>query len=105
MKTLLSLLLFAFLAGATIGCAGGGATKPTNAGTTPGSYTVTVTGSSSLTVATTAVTCNRELSGDRSRETLKNLPMGIPLALALVNQLEDVDAIAIFSAGSRTIIT
>jgi trimeric autotransporter adhesin len=56
LQTLLSLLLFAFLAGAAIGCGGGGATKPTNAGTTPGSYAVTVTGSSGLTVATTAVT-------------------------------------------------
>ena len=32
---------------------------------------------------------NRELSGDRSREPLKNFPMGIPLALALVNQSEN----------------
>jgi ABC-type Fe3+-hydroxamate transport system substrate-binding protein len=56
LKTLLSLLLFAFLAGAAIGCGSGGATTPANAGTTPGSYTVTVTGSSGLTVATTAVT-------------------------------------------------
>ena len=54
--TLLNLLLFAFLAGAAIGCSGGGAIAPANAGTAPGSYTVTVTGSSGLTVATTAVT-------------------------------------------------
>jgi hypothetical protein len=56
LKTLLSLQLFALLAGAAIGCSGGGATTPAvNAGTAPGSYTVTVTGSSGLTVATTAV--------------------------------------------------
>jgi ABC-type Fe3+-hydroxamate transport system substrate-binding protein len=56
LNTLLSLLFFAFLAGAAIGCSGGGATTPANASTAPGSYTVTVTGSSGLTVATTAVT-------------------------------------------------
>jgi hypothetical protein len=55
LKTLLSLLSVAFLAGAAIGCSGGGVITPANGSTTPGSYTVTVTGSSGLTVATTAV--------------------------------------------------
>ncbi len=57
-KALLSLLLFASIAGAVIGC--GGATNaaktPANPGTTLGSYTVTVTGTSGATVQSTAVT-------------------------------------------------
>jgi hypothetical protein len=60
-KTLLSLLVFAVIAGAAIGC-GAGANMPsssttgtTNTGTTAGTYTVTVTGASGSTAATTAV--------------------------------------------------
>lgn len=57
-KKLLSLLLFASIAGAVIGC--GGATNaaktPANPGTTLGTYTVTVTGTSAATVQSTAVT-------------------------------------------------
>jgi hypothetical protein len=57
----LGLLLFAVIAGAAIGC-GGAMTTTTapaaqaNPGTTAGSYTVTVTGISGATMATTAVT-------------------------------------------------
>jgi trimeric autotransporter adhesin len=57
-KTLLSVLLFASIAGAVIGC--GGATNaaktPAKPGTTLGAYTVTVTGTSGATVQSTAVT-------------------------------------------------
>jgi hypothetical protein len=57
-KALLSLLLFASIAGAVIGC--GGATNaaktPANPGTTLGAYTVTVTGTSGATMQSTAVT-------------------------------------------------
>jgi hypothetical protein len=55
----LGLLLFAVFAGAAIGCGGARPTAPaaaTNPGTTAGSYTVTVTGMSGATMATTAVT-------------------------------------------------
>jgi hypothetical protein len=58
--TQLGLLLIATLFGAAIGCGGGNAAKPlatpANPGTTPGAYTVTVTGSSGAITATTAVT-------------------------------------------------
>jgi hypothetical protein len=61
-KTLLSLLVFSVIAGAAIGCngmtntPGGSTTGTTNNGTTTGSYTVTVIGTSGSTTATTAVT-------------------------------------------------
>jgi hypothetical protein len=57
-KTLLSVLLFASIAGAVIGCgaATNAATTPPNPGTTLGAYTVTVTGTSGATVQSTAVT-------------------------------------------------
>jgi len=67
LKTLLGLLLFAAVAGAGIGCtpavintpttpaSPGAPTNPTP-GTTPGSYTVTVTGTSGAITATTPVT-------------------------------------------------
>jgi hypothetical protein len=58
--TKLGLLLIATLIGAAIGCGGGNAAappaNPANPGTTPGAYTVTVTGSSGGITATTAVT-------------------------------------------------
>jgi hypothetical protein len=54
-KTLLSLLLFAFIGGAVLGCGGVGNTGPANPGTSPGTYTVTVTGTSGATVQSTAV--------------------------------------------------
>jgi hypothetical protein len=53
------LLLIATLIGGAIGCGGGKAAAPpgpANPGTTPGAYTVTVTGSSGTITATTAVT-------------------------------------------------
>jgi trimeric autotransporter adhesin len=50
-------LLIAILIGATMGCAGTKAAAPrANPGTTPGAYTVTITGSSGSIMATTAVT-------------------------------------------------
>jgi uncharacterized membrane protein len=55
----LGLLLIATLIGGGIGCGGGKAAAPpgpANPGTTPGAYTVTVTGSSGAITATTAVT-------------------------------------------------
>jgi hypothetical protein len=59
---LLGLLLFAILDGAAIGCGGAMTNVPatanpdaTFAGTTPGSYTVTVTGTSGVIMSTTAV--------------------------------------------------
>ena len=54
-KTLLSLLLFASLAAAAIGCAGTPA-PPANPGTTPGAYVVTVTGTSGAVTQSTTVT-------------------------------------------------
>jgi hypothetical protein len=64
-KTLLSLLLLGAFAATVMGCGGAQkpanpVTTPTNPGTTVGSYTVTVTGSSgALTASTTvAVTVN-----------------------------------------------
>jgi hypothetical protein len=58
--TQLGLLLIATLIGAAIGCGGGNAAAPpatpANPGTTLGTYTVTVTGSSGAVTATTAVT-------------------------------------------------
>jgi trimeric autotransporter adhesin len=55
--TQLGLLLIATLIGGAIGCGGGmAAAPPSNPGTTPGAYTVTVTGSSGAITATTAVT-------------------------------------------------
>ena len=55
--TQLGLLLIATLIGATMGCSGTrAAAGPANPGTTPGAYTVTVTGSSGSIMATTAVT-------------------------------------------------
>ncbi|MGA3048863.1 MAG: hypothetical protein ABSD67_19680 [Terracidiphilus sp.] len=54
--TRLALLLIATSIGATIGCSGTkAATPPANPGTTPGSYAVTVTRSSGLIMAATAV--------------------------------------------------
>jgi len=51
------LLLIATLIGEAIGCGGKNATAPpTNPGTTPGAYIVTVTGSSGPIMATTSVT-------------------------------------------------
>jgi hypothetical protein len=57
-KMLLSLLVFASLAGAAIGCSGAtnATMTPPNPGTTLGTYTVTVTGTSGATVQSTAVT-------------------------------------------------
>jgi trimeric autotransporter adhesin len=65
-KMLLSLLLFASLAAAAIGCAGTPTpatppvttpvVTPTNPGTTPGAYTITVTGTSGAVTQSTAVT-------------------------------------------------
>jgi hypothetical protein len=57
-KTLLCLLLIAEFAGAAIGCGGTAysTAAPTNRGTTAGSYTVKVTGTSGATMANTAVT-------------------------------------------------
>jgi len=57
-KALLGLLLLVVIAGGAVGCGGAkaNATNPTNPGTTPGVYTVTVTGSSGSIMATTAVT-------------------------------------------------
>jgi hypothetical protein len=54
-KTFLSLLIFAFIGGAVIGCGGTGKMAPANPGTTLGTYTVTVTGTSGATVQSTAV--------------------------------------------------
>jgi hypothetical protein len=55
--TQLGLLLIATLIGATMGCGGTkAAVPPANPGTPPGTYIVTVTGSSGSIVATTAVT-------------------------------------------------
>jgi trimeric autotransporter adhesin len=55
--TQLSLLAIATLISAAIGCGGTkAAAPPVNPGTTPGAYTVTVTGSSGAIKATTAVT-------------------------------------------------
>jgi hypothetical protein len=55
-KTLLSLVVFAAIAAGTIGCVSGvPAGDPSNAGTTAGNYTITVTGSSGSNVVTTAV--------------------------------------------------
>jgi hypothetical protein len=47
---------FAFMAilGFASGCGGGGSTTPSNPGTTPGSYTFTVTGTDTLGNKTTA---------------------------------------------------
>jgi len=54
-RTRLGLLVFlAILAGGLLACGGGGGTN--NPGTTPGAYTVTVTGTSGSTTATGAVT-------------------------------------------------
>jgi hypothetical protein len=60
LKTLLGLLLFAAVAGTTIGCGSSAAannkpTTPGNPGTTLGNYVVTVTGTSGATRATTQV--------------------------------------------------
>jgi hypothetical protein len=57
-KTLLGLLLLIAMAGGAVGCGGAkaNATNPTNPGTTQGSYTVAVTGTSGNIKATTAVT-------------------------------------------------
>jgi hypothetical protein len=54
----LGLLSITILIGAAIGCGGGTkpAAPPANPGTTPGAYTVTVTGSSGAINAATAVT-------------------------------------------------
>jgi hypothetical protein len=50
-------LLITILIGATMGCGGTKTTAPpANPGTTPGAYTVTITGSSGSIMATTAVT-------------------------------------------------
>jgi hypothetical protein len=55
--TQLSLLPIATLISVAIGCGGTkAAAPPTNPGTTPGAYTVTLTGSSGAIKATTAVT-------------------------------------------------
>ena len=54
-KTFLSLLIFAFIGGAVLGCGGKGNMAPANPGTTLGTYTVTVTGTSDATVQSTAV--------------------------------------------------
>jgi trimeric autotransporter adhesin len=63
--SLLGLLLVSILLGATMGCGGTSANAPAppanpaplaNPGTTPGEYTVTVTGSSGAIIAATAVT-------------------------------------------------
>ena len=55
--TKLALLFLATVIGATIGCAGTNApATPANPGTTPGTYTVTVTGTSGAITATTGVT-------------------------------------------------
>jgi trimeric autotransporter adhesin len=58
LKTLLSLLLLVSFAGAVIGCSGAANNTPmtpANPGTTPGTYTVTVMGTSGTTTANTAV--------------------------------------------------
>jgi trimeric autotransporter adhesin len=54
-KTFLSLLIFAFIGGAVIGCGGMANMAAANPGTTLGAYTVTVTGTSGATVQSTAV--------------------------------------------------
>ena len=58
LKTLLGLLLFVSFAGAVIGCSGAANNTPmtpANSSTTPGTYTVTVMGTSGTTTANTAV--------------------------------------------------
>jgi hypothetical protein len=58
MRLLSLLLLFAASAGVILGCSGSGgstSTGPSNSGTTPGSYVVTVTGTSGATTATGTV--------------------------------------------------
>jgi len=52
------LVLLIIVAGSLLGCAGGSDSrcKGTTSGTTPGSYTITVTGTSGATTATGAVT-------------------------------------------------
>ena len=61
-KTLFMLLLIAAASAMTVGCGGGPNANKANAdpGTTPGNYTVTVTGVAGATMATTpvAVTLN-----------------------------------------------
>jgi ABC-type Fe3+-hydroxamate transport system substrate-binding protein len=52
---LLSLLVFLAIASAAIGCGGPSVKTNQNTGTTAGSYTVSVTGASGSTKATTAV--------------------------------------------------
>jgi len=58
-KSLLSLLVLAFLGGAVIGCGGMANMAAANPGSTPGTttgtYTVTVTGTSGATVQSTPV--------------------------------------------------
>ena len=54
-KTYLSLLFIAFIGGAVIGCGGMANMAAANRGTTVGTYTVTVTGTSGATVQSTAV--------------------------------------------------
>jgi hypothetical protein len=54
-KTFLSLLFIAFIGGAVIGCGGKGNTPPANPGTTPGTYTVTVTATSGTIMQSTSV--------------------------------------------------
>ena len=54
--TSLGLLLVATLLGGALGCSRNNTpSPPANPGTTPGAYTVTVTGSSGAIMATTAV--------------------------------------------------
>jgi trimeric autotransporter adhesin len=54
-KTFLSLIIFAFIGGAVVGCGGKANMAPANPGTALGTYTVTVTGTSGATVQSTAV--------------------------------------------------
>jgi trimeric autotransporter adhesin len=54
-QTLLGILLFAFAAIAATGCGSSSTMTPTQTGTTPGAYTVIVTGSSGSMQATTSV--------------------------------------------------
>jgi hypothetical protein len=53
-------ILFALVAGAAIGCGSGGSssTPPSSGGTTIGTYTLTVTGTSGSTTANTTITVN-----------------------------------------------